>query len=285
MNSGADMREGVLYIAYGDRHLAEAARSAASVHRHHPGMPMIVFTSEDDLRTRGDWLRATFGSVAIHPEIQGTFRDKIGPLLHSPFEKTLYLDADTEMLWPVPDLFEILDRFPFAYSRDSIRYAMPAKMVPAIFSEPNGGVLAFRRCPEVEALLRRWLALYDECESDWEKAKGTRRGFTDQGPLRIALHESDVRQYIFGAEYNLRAYALWFAGARVRILHAREPFLSRWRNRINRSEDMRYGDGARWHERSLFYFKQWIKKRFFGKAYAWENKESVNKQYDGIGPE
>ncbi|MBE2283720.1 MAG: hypothetical protein IAE77_09720 [Prosthecobacter sp.] len=270
---------GVLYVAYGQRHLAEAIHSCGSLRRVHAEIPVHLVTSAEDLATRGDELHAHFGSCSVHPDIRRTFRDKIIGMQMSPFPRTLYLDSDTELLGRVDDVFDILGKFEFAYCRDTVRYAMPAPEVPPIFSEPNGGVLAYRRCPAVEALLTRWLQINDSEEAAYKKAHGPRSVYVDQGALRIALYESDVRQYVFGSEYNLRAYALWYAGARVRILHAREPYLTKYRHSINNNEDMRYGDGESWPVRQVIKLKIWIKENLFGRSRNWRDKERLSKQY------
>jgi len=270
---------GVIYVAYGNRYLAEAIHSRQSLRRVHPELPAHLVTSAADLESRGTELRTLFDSLSVHPDIRRTFRDKIVGMQQSPFTRSLYLDSDTELLERIDDMFDILGKFDFAYCRDSIRYAMPAPQVPPIFSEPNGGVLAYRKCPAIDQLLSRWLQLNDEQEVEYKRLHGSNAVYVDQGSLRMALYESDAPQYVFGEEYNLRVYALWFAGARVRILHAREPQLSKYRHRINQNEDMRYGDGESLLSRWLYEFRQWIKDRFLGRPRAWRGKERLSKQY------
>lgn len=279
MSHSAIADHGVLYIAYGSRHLEEAAHSCRSLRRLHPEMRIHLVTSAADLAARSNELHALFGSCSVHPDIRRTFRDKIIGMQMSPFACTLYLDSDTELLGRIDDLFDILNKFEFAYCRDTVRYAMPAPQVPPIFSEPNGGVLAYRKCPASDQLLERWLQINDDEEIAYKKLHGPAAVYVDQGALRIALYESTIRQYVFGSEYNLRAYALWYAGARVRILHAREPYLTKYRNSINRSEDMRYGDGESPPVRLLVRIKIWIKENWFGRPRNWRGKELLSKQY------
>ncbi len=269
----------MLYIAYGRRHLDEAVHSCRSLKRVHPEMMIHLVTSEADLAERGGELRGLFGSCSVHPDIRRTFRDKIVGMQQTPFERTLYLDSDTELLERVDDMFDILGKFEFAYCRDTVRYAMPAPQVPAIFSEPNGGVLAYRKCAAGDELLARWLKINDEEEAAYKKLHGPEAVYVDQGALRMALYESDIRQYVFGSEYNLRVYALWYAGAKVRILHAREPCLTKYRHSINRSEDMRYGDGEWWPARQFIKLKIWIKENCLGRPRNWRGKELLSKQY------
>ena len=57
----------------------------------------------------GGWLRERFDCIELHPEPKFTYRDKIQPLFLSPFEKTLFLDTDTELIGRVDDLFDLLE--------------------------------------------------------------------------------------------------------------------------------------------------------------------------------
>lgn len=274
---------GILYAATGERHLREAAHSSASARRIHPELPSVVFTSAQDLAASGKWLHVSFQRVEIHPQPAFSVRDKIQPLLMSPFRRTLFLDSDTEMLGRVDDVFDLLNRFPLAYCRDTTRYNLPAPMVPPVFSEPNTGVLAFAAGDLTAQLFRSWLGRYDEGLAHHERAHGSRAGYHDQPSFREVLYESAFPHYVLPEEYNLRAYALWFAGARVRILHAREPYLSRWRRAINRSEDLRYGDGETRARRAVIALKEWVKRRLLGRSPRWLNKERLNKCYPAAG--
>lgn len=270
---------GILYVATGERHLREAAHSAASARRIHPELPLALFTSPEDHTAHQDWLRKTFHRIEIHPQPVFSFRDKIQPLFLSPFRRTLFLDTDTEILGRVDDVFDLLGSFPLCYCRDTTRYNLPALAVPAAFSEPNTGVLAFASGELTSRLFERWLRRYDEGLTRHESHHGSGAGYHDQPSFREVLYETAFPHYVLPEEYNLRGYAKWFAGARVRILHAREPYLSRWRHSINRSEDMRYGDGETIVGRALFDLKSWIKRRLLKRRPAWKDKENLNKRY------
>ncbi len=270
---------GVIYVVYGSRYLKEALHSRASLARVHPELSAHLVTSQADLDAMGDELRQHFQSISIHPDLRHSFRDKISGLIELPYDRNLFLDSDTEILARVDDLFDILGKFEVAYSRDTVRYAIPAPDVPPVFSEPNSGVLAIRRTAGTNDLVSRWLELHDVCEAEYKKVHGENGVYIDQGTLRMALYESAVPQYVFGEEYNLRVYAKWYAGARVRILHAREPYLSKYRHTINQCEDVRYGDGEGVLGRLWYEAKQLVKRRVFGHVPKWKTKESLNKQY------
>lgn len=270
---------GILYAATGESHLGEAAHSAHSVRQFHPELPTVLFTSAQDDTKHGPWLRETFTEVKLHPDPEFSYRDKIHPLCLSPFEKTVFLDADTELIGRIDDVFDLLDSYPLACCRDTTRYNLPARDVPAAFSEPNTGVIAFAKSEATERLFRLWLQKYDEGLARHRAEVGSAKGYHDQSSFRESLFETKFPLYVLAEEYNLRAYALWYAGAKVRILHAREPYLSRVRHTINRSEDMRYGDGEPPLRRGVIELKRWIKSRLLHRAPAWPDKENLNKRY------
>jgi hypothetical protein len=272
------MNIGFLYSATGTKHVREALHAAQSVRRLHPEAGCIIYTSEEDIAEHGTQLRETFTQVLPHPDPRRDFRDKIPPLIDSPFERTLFLDSDTELLMRVDDLFDLLTHYELLYCRDTTRYNMPATEVPPAFSEPNTGVLAIRKTPTTTALLQDWLTRYDSGHATWTAA-GKPGTYHDQGPFRSALWASSVQHYCIAEEYNLRGYNRWYAGAAVRILHCREPQLSQLRRSINLTEGMRYGDGEGLIGRAKYELKQWLKKNLRGNPYYWENKEALNKTY------
>ncbi len=269
---------GFLYVATGAKHLREAMHSAQSVRRLHPECGCVLVTSQADLDQSKHEIDAIFTEVRLHVDPRRNFRDKIQPLMEAPFEKTLFLDSDTELLMRVDDVFELLTHYDVLFCRDTTRYNTPATTVPAAFSEPNTGVIALRRTAAVSSLLQRWLEVYDQAQAEW-KAQGRAGAYPDQGPFRTALWELKTPHYVLAEEYNLRGYNRWYAGAAVRILHCREPHLSALRHTINRMEGMRYGDGEGLIGRAKYEFKQWLKKLLRGTPYYWENKEALNKKY------
>lgn len=270
---------GFLYVATGAAHLQEAMHSAESVRRLHPELPMVLFTSAQDVEENGETLRAAFGKVEIHPDARFSYRDKIQPFGLSPFDKTLFLDADTELIERVDDVFDLLESYPLACCRDTTRYNLPARGVPAAFSEPNTGVIAFAKTEATQRLFELWLQKYDEGRTRYQAEMRTANGYHDQPSFRESLFELKFPLYVLAEEYNLRVYARWYAGARVRILHAREPYLSRVRHTINRSEDMRYGDGEPALQRSIIELKRWVKTRLLHRLPPFPDKEALNKTY------
>ena len=182
------MRDGVLFVATGAGYRQLAARAAASVARVSPGLPIDLAT--DEPVEPGD-----FATVTLLDD--PWFRSRIDAMAATRFERTLHLDADVLAVADLRDVFEVLDRFDIALAHDQARNSPAANAVwrrplPAAFPQFNGGVIAYRRTPEVLGFLGRW--------AEAMRAPGMRK---DQPSLRELLWESDLRIATLPPEYNL----------------------------------------------------------------------------------
>jgi hypothetical protein len=203
----------VIYIAVGAAFGRAASASARSIRRIHPDLPIALFAdaaAQDDARVRDCFDR-------VLPIANPHRRSKVDYLGDSPFARTLYLDADTRVVAPIGDVFDVLERFDVALSHAHARNRERTNQVwrqelPASFPQFNGGVIAYRDSPEVKRFLTDWRESFH--------AAGFRK---DQVTLRELLWSSSLRIATLPPEYNLRrpAYlAFWRRReAAPRILH------------------------------------------------------------------
>lgn len=219
------MKEGILYVATGERFLAEACRSAARVRELMPGIPIALAS---DL----EGPKELFDHHLEITEPKFNFSDKIGPLLATPFEKTVFLDTDTWLCEPVPEMFAILDRHDVAMAHAPMRFTATSA-VPPTFPECNSGVIAFRLNDRTRSLFALWEKLYQE--------RLTSTGVIDDQPsLRDALWQSDVSFAALPPEYNFRFIMPTFAGrGSVKILHGRHPDYEALSTSLNKSGSLR----------------------------------------------
>jgi len=218
---------GVLYVATGEQHRAEALRSALSLKAAMPALPIALASDLDALPPNLPFDRLIHVADARHAH-----GDKIAPLLLSPFERTLFLDSDTYVCRPFPELFAIAGRFEFAACHDTWRQGWPMP-VPAAFVHLNSGVMLYRLTPAVRQLFADWQAVYwrlfdqGPCQvgEDW---------LGDQSPLQQVLWDSQVRFYVLPGEYNYRTWCANFVGAQgeVAILHGRDADLAQLARRL-----------------------------------------------------
>lgn len=190
----SDAGRGVLFVATGAGYRALAARAAASVREHNPGLPIDLFTDAEGAASPG----APFDRVV---QLEDTwFRARIEAMARTRFDRTLMLDADLRVVADLSDVFEVLDRFDIALAHDQSRNGPAATAIwrrplPNAFPQFNGGVIAYRRSEPVLAFLRQWAAAM--------RRSGLKR---DQPVLRELLWESDLRIATLPEEYNLLDY-------------------------------------------------------------------------------
>jgi len=194
------VREGVIYVATGADYRALAVASAASLRTHEPYRPIDLFTDVPDAPGLGVFDR-------IHPVPRDDPRVKLDCMPLSRFERTLFLDADTRVLAPLGDLFDLLERFDLALAHDVRRRSAlireGACQTPYAFPQFNSGVLLYRRSPAMAGFFADWRRRFD--------ASGCGR---DQPALKDLLWQSDIRFHVLPPEFNLR---------RVTMLDAWEP--------------------------------------------------------------
>jgi hypothetical protein len=221
MNGG----DGFVYVATGATYRLEAARSAATVRALHPGARICLMT--DKIEGAVFW-----NDVIVLEKPSFGMRDKIAMRL-CPYERWVYLDTDTRVIGNLAEMFQLLDRFDFAGHQLFEGHDCPVEGIPDAFPEFQGGVLAFRRSPAVEAFFARWLELYDRNYALNSDGHYDVSNVSDQKTLRTALYESKLALAVLSPEYNFRPAHVNFACATVRVLHGRGR-LDALADRINR---------------------------------------------------
>jgi hypothetical protein len=106
------MLNGAVYIITHDqRYVDMLLISAASLKRAMPDLPITVFSQfpvESNLVEK---------VIQVEPTVDG-FYDKSRLIRESPYERTLFIDADTYVVEPIPELFSLLDKFDCAATHE-----------------------------------------------------------------------------------------------------------------------------------------------------------------------
>ncbi len=169
-------------------------------------MPDIPITLYSDVESTVNGAAACFDNVIPISRVYHSCRDKIEPLIDSPYARTLFLDTDTYLCDQVYDVFDMLDRFDIALAQAPDRYQYDLPDLPACFTELNSGVIAFRKVDVVKELLKDWDATFNRMLA---RDPGSHR---DQHSLRDALYRSSARFLVLPPEYNFRTICPNFAG-------------------------------------------------------------------------
>lgn len=209
---------GAIYIITQDsRYTGLVLNSAASLKRVMPGLPITVFSQFS--------IESPHFERVIHVEgSQDGFYDKTLFIQQTPYERTLFVDADIYVVEPVPELFAILDRFDLAATHEEYRNTdwwnrYPRPDIPPSFPEFNTGILAYKGSPQTERLLKDWSELY---RSFLEKHPGQK--INDQPFFRAAVYNSDARVATLTREYNCKFRGQGYLNGRVKIAHGHVDF-------------------------------------------------------------
>ncbi len=212
------MANGAVYIITQDpRYVPMLITSAESLKRAMPDLPITVFSQfpiENPL----------FENVIRVEPTQDGFYDKATWIEKTPYDRTLFIDADTYVLDPVPELFSLLDQFDCAATHEEYlstdwfkRYTRDD--IPSSFPEFNTGILLLKRSEKMQRLLRNWGDLY----RDYLHEKPGQE-LNDQPFFRAAAYHSDIRIATLTREYNCKYRGQGYLNQRVKILHGHVEF-------------------------------------------------------------
>jgi len=212
------MSIGAIYIITQDpRYVDLLLSSAASLKRAMPDLPITVFSQ---FPVNGPY----FDKIVSVTPTQDGFYDKSRLILQSPYDRTLFIDADTYVLEPVSELFTLLDHFDCAATHEEYvstdwfnRY--PRQDIPESFPEFNTGILLFKRSERMERALHDWNDLYQ----GYLKAKPD-QPLNDQPFFRVAAYYANIRMATLTREYNCKFRGQGYLNGKVKILHGHVNF-------------------------------------------------------------
>lgn len=191
---------GVYVVAFGAQARECAVRCIISWHKHMPGVPVAV-ASDSPLGNEDVFIKAEDEDIGGR-----SIKTRIYDLAPEGWERVLYVDADTELVAPVPFLFDALEGWDFLICLNAVKFVVASNMRrPDNLEECeltyglygteqllqyNGGVFGFQRNEWTAKLVRTW---HDE----WQ-----RYGKRDQAALLRVLHKHPVRLLTLGVEWN-----------------------------------------------------------------------------------
>jgi len=196
MGGGRKMRNGIVYIAFGNKCMRELEYSVKTLRKTHPNLKITLFSDKIPDNDQFDFVKLiSADSVRVKQKF----------LLDSPYDNTLYLDTDTAILGPIEETFRIMERFDMAATHDLIRkdakksakYPDYAK-IPDGFPEFGGGVILFRKSTEVERFFDVWQRNFKK----WYELTGEVR---DQPSFRVSVWQcQDLKFFVLPPEFNHR---------------------------------------------------------------------------------
>jgi len=193
---------GVLYMVWGKRHEAMLERSIASVRDHHPELPVHVERLPDD----------------------STLLDKAAMADASPFEQTLFLDADTVVLDRLDFGFDKAERFGVALAINENPWARRYAGIDGETVEYNNGVVFFT--PQARPIFDAWRDCVNEIDSRQVIGGGGKfrqMPVASQASFAVAVERSGAPPFVLPVNWNLRPnwHRSWFGP--IKIWHSFNP--------------------------------------------------------------
>ena len=194
------MNRGVVYVAYGEQAIVQVRLSIRGMREHNPGLPICVI-SDAALERIG---REAPPEFIYHEDTDiGARWPKLNVDKLTPFENTLYIDADTRIAGNIERPFELLEAgwelcaCPTSYQGIEAHGHVNAEERAATFEEVGthaqviqAGVMYFRRCSAIHKLFATWRA-------EWKRWEDQ-----DQAALVRALAKRPVKLRTLSRDYN-----------------------------------------------------------------------------------
>lgn len=192
---------GVIYAVYGDAALKEARDSVKSVKGLHPGLSIVII-SDNNPGIKGT-------QFIYHEDTDpGARTAKLATYELSPFQRTLYLDADTVAISSLASGFNLLRYFDVALAIDLTTVAQGVLAGMLTYTEEERlatrealptphltqyacGAIFFRKSDETARLFQAW------------RAEWLRFQWRDQGAFLRALYRTPIRYVALPTEWNV----------------------------------------------------------------------------------
>ena len=245
------MQNGAIYILTQNKLYVDLAlQSIASLKKKMPDLPVTVFSEfsiDSSLIER---------IIPVPPSTNGLY-EKAKLIQQSPYERTLFIDADILILESFPELFDLLDRFDCAATHEEYvdtdwfhHYSRPD--IPSCFPEFNTGILLFKRSAAMQRVFQEWQSLYAQFLQDKPDAP-----INDQTFFRAALYYSDARVATLTREYNCKYRGQGYLNGQMKMLHGHidhqfdMPQLEQAARALNASQRPRVYIAGRVYEQEL----------------------------------
>lgn len=199
-------KNGFLYCAVGNDYYKRAVRSYQSVQLVNPSLKASIYTDNQKVDEYWEMIIPSVEQQAVSDKNMMIY--KLDALLTTPYEKTIYLDADTLVLENIDELFLLLDKFDLilchGHNRNKrfnlIRNAVTesgnnifSAKIPYCFSPLQGGLIIYNK--------RTTLDFFKKLKEKYLSLKY----FDDQAILRELLWDNNLRFYILPPEYNFNS--------------------------------------------------------------------------------
>ncbi|CAB5221216.1 hypothetical protein UFOVP247_110 [uncultured Caudovirales phage] len=159
---------GYVYVAsLNSAYYKAAVNSAISLRDNYPEANITLFTHEKFIK---DSDRKFFNNIVTGIPVHS--RAKMWGMARSPYEKTLYLDCDTEIRSEnIKNVFDILGDNDIMFTRIIKHVSNTRRIDDDNDLEYHGGVILYNNTPLIKKLMNDWYELYDfQINCDWSNS-------------------------------------------------------------------------------------------------------------------
>jgi hypothetical protein len=232
-----DLKLGVLYLAFGRAYLAMALNSLKTFRNNNSSIPVCIITNVTDKYPEFEWWNPKIDKWKyIELDITKNRNIKTALYDYTPFEKTIYLDTDTEVVRDITEADYFLDYFDICIKPTTPRdpetkgrhIVLDGKVKVSELPHWNSGIIFFRKNKHVEDFFKIWSQKFNE----YFEAEG------DQTSLVDAIFFSKCKLLSLDFRWNatLRQLKKDYGGM-IKILHYCSLFDTRLEKDLHEIDD------------------------------------------------
>lgn len=236
------MRGAVYYAVRSARYVEMALRSARSLKRYMPDLPVTLFTDLPDcaITQRGVFQR-TFKVVEQLPPVSKLLcHNVMSAMAAFPYKISLFVDTDVWVCGDLSEIFDAIEHSPLDLMLPMVqqyRYIHRLNSiyekagVPDAYPRYATGIVGIEKNSRTAAFVKRWADRYRELCEEWTMSTTC----SDQVPLRIALHQSpDVRVGALRDCYDYQLYGYFNRPVKAIHTKGKEKQFQEWEREVNR---------------------------------------------------
>jgi hypothetical protein len=174
-------------------------------------------------------------TIELFEPSDNPYVDKIANMRRSPFDRTIFLDADTFVIGNITHVLELLDPYDLAASHAPARRRYGDPEVPLAFCEFNTGVVAWRSNPRTAAFLESWQETYIAWRREPPFPLAGQALVADQPAFRHCAWVSRIRVMVLPPEYNYRPGTPGAVAGEVRVIHGRHDDYESMAAKLNKT--------------------------------------------------
>lgn len=209
------MTRGYLYVAYGQKHVAEAIKSVATLRAVEPHADVTLVTRHCSAKELSHL--KNFDHVEEQP-LSGKLGGKVEGITNKfYYDNTIYLDTDTYICRPLERLFDLLEPYDLVVCPDPGEIPLANESLDAC-PPPNTGVFGYTNYPVVREFFDVWREYYSEREL-WRGRPGEKQ-HNDQPAFALAMRDSNIRSIWAPQNWNFRyRFSSQLHAGHVKIIH------------------------------------------------------------------